>query len=173
MKVYAKSNEFGSVSIVPKDDGTLIEIPDDFDFLKLHQYVLNGEQLQVNEDVIRQEHAMEAEKKKAELLQKLKDGDTAIVDILIGILSATTTDELLAALAYAREANAEALTEREQIKEQLYGIPEWVQPTGAHDAYHVGDKVKYNSTVYICTLADGAGNNVWKPDEYGWEKVGE
>ena len=43
--------------------------------------------------------------------------------------------------------------------------PEWVQPTGEHDAYHRGDKVSYNGKHYICT----ADANVYAPDVYGWE----
>lgn len=47
--------------------------------------------------------------------------------------------------------------------------PEWVQPTGAHDAYNTGDKVSYNGTLYK-SLIDG---NVYSPDAYpaGWEAV--
>ena len=44
--------------------------------------------------------------------------------------------------------------------------PEWVQPTGAHDAYNTGDKVSYNGKHYICT----ADANVYAPDVYGWEE---
>ena len=45
--------------------------------------------------------------------------------------------------------------------------PEWVQPTGAQDAYNKGDKVTYNGKHYV-SLIDG---NVWSPDAYpqGWE----
>ena len=45
--------------------------------------------------------------------------------------------------------------------------PEWVQPTGGHDAYNTGDIVMYNGTTYR-SLIDG---NVWAPDAYpqGWE----
>lgn len=44
--------------------------------------------------------------------------------------------------------------------------PEYKQPTGAHDAYHVGDKITYNGKHYTC-LMDGC---VWTPDAYpqGW-----
>lgn len=45
--------------------------------------------------------------------------------------------------------------------------PEWVQPTGAHDAYHFGDKVSYNGKRYICT----ADANVYAPGVYGWEEA--
>ena len=45
--------------------------------------------------------------------------------------------------------------------------PEWVQPTGAHDAYAKGDKVTYKGKRYM-SLIDG---NVHSPDAYpaGWE----
>lgn len=45
--------------------------------------------------------------------------------------------------------------------------PTWVQPTGAHDAYNIGDKVTYNGQHYVSKL-DG---NVWSPEAYpaGWE----
>lgn len=45
--------------------------------------------------------------------------------------------------------------------------PEWVQPTGAHDAYNKGDKVKYNGKHYISTI----DANVYAPGVYGWEEV--
>lgn len=50
-------------------------------------------------------------------------------------------------------------------------VPEFVQPTGAHDAYSKGDKVKYNGQIYE-SLLDG---NVWSPDAYpsGWKLVEE
>ena len=41
--------------------------------------------------------------------------------------------------------------------------PEWVQPTGAHDAYNIGDKVTYNGQHYVCT----SNANVYAPDVYG------
>ena len=43
--------------------------------------------------------------------------------------------------------------------------PEWVQPTGAHDAYNTGDKVSYNGQHYVCT----SNANVYAPDVYGWQ----
>lgn len=49
--------------------------------------------------------------------------------------------------------------------------PEFVQPTGAHDAYNTGDKITYNGKKYVCKM-DGC---VWNPDTYpaGWEEVVE
>lgn len=50
-------------------------------------------------------------------------------------------------------------------------IPDFVQPTGAHDAYAKGDKVKYNGKVYE-SLMDA---NTYSPDAYpaGWKEITE
>ena len=45
--------------------------------------------------------------------------------------------------------------------------PEWVQPTGAHDAYNKGDKVSHNDKHWVSDV-DG---NVWAPDVYGWREA--
>ena len=45
-------------------------------------------------------------------------------------------------------------------------IPEWEQPESTNP-YMKGDKVTYNGKTYVSTI----DNNVWKPDEYGWEVV--
>lgn len=47
------------------------------------------------------------------------------------------------------------------------GYPVWAQPTGAHDAYNIGDIVDYNGVLYK-SLIDG---NVYPPEDYpaGWE----
>jgi hypothetical protein len=44
----------------------------------------------------------------------------------------------------------------------------WSQPTGAHDAYNIGDIVSYNGVLYK-SLING---NVYSPDAYpnGWEE---
>lgn len=49
--------------------------------------------------------------------------------------------------------------------------PEFVQPTGAHNAYKSGDKVIFNNKKYICQI-DGC---VWDPLTYpqGWKLVEE
>lgn len=59
----------------------------------------------------------------------------------------------------------------EEPTEPVEEYPEYVQPTGAHDAYNTGDKVTYNGKRYICQM-DGC---VWSPDVYpqGWEEVKE
>lgn len=49
------------------------------------------------------------------------------------------------------------------------GYPVWSQPTGAHDAYNIGDIVDYNGILYK-SLMNG---NTYSPDAYpaGWETV--
>jgi len=43
-------------------------------------------------------------------------------------------------------------------------IPDWKQPTGAHDAYMKGAKVTYKGKTYVNT----SDNNVYAPDVWGW-----
>lgn len=59
----------------------------------------------------------------------------------------------------------------EEPTEPVEEYPEYKQPTGAHDAYKIGDKITYNGKKYICKM-DGC---VWTPDAYpaGWEEVVE
>lgn len=70
----------------------------------------------------------------------------------------------------ARLAKLEAgsSTEPGEPEEPADEWPEYKQPTGAHDAYHVGDKITYNGKHYTCVL-DGC---VWTPDAYpqGWQE---
>lgn len=52
------------------------------------------------------------------------------------------------------------------VRVSIEEFPEWVQPTGAQDAYNIGDKVSHNGKHWIST----ADNNVWEPGVYGWEE---
>ena len=45
--------------------------------------------------------------------------------------------------------------------------PEWVQPTGSHDAYAKDDKVSHNGKKWVSTV----DSNVWEPGVYGWEEI--
>lgn len=59
----------------------------------------------------------------------------------------------------------------EEPSEPVEEYPEYVKPTGAHDAYKIGDKITYNGKHYEC-IFDGC---VWNPEEYpqGWKEVEE
>ena len=52
------------------------------------------------------------------------------------------------------------------VKISLEEYPEWVQPTGAHDAYMKGAKVSHNSKHWISDV----DNNIWEPGVYGWSE---
>ena len=80
-------------------------------------------------------------------------------------------------------ANAQGMSAIKEAVEKLGGVitpfekpteeeyPEYVQPTGAHDAYKVGDKITYNGKKYEC-IFNGC---VWTPDAYpaGWKEIKE
>lgn len=70
-----------------------------------------------------------------------------------------------------RIAKLENTGETEEPTEPVEEYPEYVQPTGAHDAYNTGDKITYNGKKYICKI----NGCVWDPDTYpqGWEEVVE
>ena len=57
---------------------------------------------------------------------------------------------------------------REKVEEGA-GPAEWVQPTGAHDSYKKGDRVRFEGKNYE-SLMDG---NVWSPVAYpaGWKEL--
>lgn len=48
-------------------------------------------------------------------------------------------------------------------------FPEWVQPTGQHDAYRIGDKVTFKGKHYESVI----DYNTWSPEAYpaGWKEV--
>lgn len=45
--------------------------------------------------------------------------------------------------------------------------PDWVQPTGAHDAYDLGAKVKHNGKKWVSDIKA----NTYEPGVYGWTEV--
>lgn len=75
---------------------------------------------------------------------------------------------------FKEEVNARlnTLEGKEDIEEPVEEYPQFVQPTGAHDAYKIGDKITFSDGNKYESLID---NNVWAPDVYpaGWKKVEE
>lgn len=55
------------------------------------------------------------------------------------------------------------------VKISLEEWPEWIQPTGAHDAYAKGDKVTHNSKKWTSDV----DANTWEPGVYGWTEFVE
>lgn len=57
-------------------------------------------------------------------------------------------------------------------------VAPWVQPSDQFNAYKLvnpftgkPDEVTHAGKKWKVTLADGSGNNVWVPGQYGWEQV--
>lgn len=87
----------------------------------------------------------------------------------------------LDALKSTVEANAKGMSALKETVEKLGGTviepeyppveeyPEYKQPTGAHDAYKVGDKITFEGKKYTCVL----NNCVWSPSEYpsAWKEI--
>ena len=76
-------------------------------------------------------------------------------------------DELKQEIADLKGEGTEEPTEPEPVNE----YPEYIQPSGAHDAYNIGMGCTFNGEKYIC-LINGC---VWDPITYpaGWQKVTE
>lgn len=53
--------------------------------------------------------------------------------------------------------------------EQPASSPAWVAPTGAHDAYAIGDRVSFDGVEYESTI----NGNVWQPGVHGWTPIEE
>jgi hypothetical protein len=56
----------------------------------------------------------------------------------------------------------------------------WVQPLDQFDAYKLEnaftgepDQCTHEGKTWFVSAADGAGNNVWEPGEFGWTEVGQ
>lgn len=52
--------------------------------------------------------------------------------------------------------------------DDLEAVPDWVQPTGAHDAYPKGAHVMHGGIEWVSDL----DANVWEPGVSGWTQVG-
>ena len=53
------------------------------------------------------------------------------------------------------------------VRTSIEEWPEWIQPTGAHDAYNIDDKVTHNTKHWISTI----DANIWEPGVYGWNEA--
>jgi hypothetical protein len=68
-------------------------------------------------------------------------------------------------------ANVPALFVEKPLPNDGELYPDWIQPTGAHDAYKIGDKVHYVPTDKNYESLINA--NVWSPEVYpaGWKEI--
>ena len=87
-----------------------------------------------------------------------------------------TRKELEALKARVKALESDGTTEDGTTEEspEVDEYPEYVAPTGAHDAYYAGAKVTYNGVRYVCVAPEGVAV-VWNPDVMPsyWEEVTE
>lgn len=81
----------------------------------------------------------------------------------------TANTAAIQAIREKMEEQGTVVPDPEPMPEEEY--PEYVAPTGAHDAYHNGDKITYNGKRYRCIAPEGVAV-VWNPDVYPayWEE---
>ena len=67
------------------------------------------------------------------------------------------------------EETPEDNSAEDEEEEDTTSVPEFKQPTGAHDAYAKGDKVLFKGATYESAI----DNNVYSPEDYpqGWTKL--
>lgn len=129
-----------------------------------------------------------------EAYQEWKDESSAALDEVLAILTDEQAEQVPQVFPEWEVNKAYAVGNRVRYKDILYrcvqahtsqddwtpdltpslwvrtsteDIPEWVQPTGAHDAYNTGDRVKHNGKIWICDI----DANAYEPGVYGWEEI--
>ena len=187
MTIYLDSNYICHLA----NDGTMTEVETDaFNgkadaFIKGYRYIPEGETWTRADGV--QFHGL--------MIAPAKNYDRIMTDVAISYLDDEQAESVTALFPDWEDGKAYAVGDRVKYNGLLYRCvqahtsqadwtpdavpalwvrtsteewPEWIQPTGAQDAYNKGDKVTYKGEHYIC-LIDG---NVWSPDDYpqGWEK---
>lgn len=95
------------------------------------------------------------------LTQMDENGKTIyqVVEVFAEAIQADgVTDEGVSAVEYAWKTHNNSSN-----------LSEWVQPQGAHDAYHLGDRVTHDGKNWISIRE----NNVWEPGtfDFGWEEI--
>ena len=84
-------------------------------------------------------------------------------------------DKLYRCISKARHMSIESWTPYSasslwtEISDPREEYPEFIQPTGAHNAYSIGSKITFNNIHYISEIE----NNVWSPIDFprGWRKI--
>ena len=172
MKIPVNVDEYGAVYVVPKTGGvlaggTLVEVAEDFDFTKLHLYRLINGGLVFDQQAADDEKAREEQAEREHQETQLKGLNEVLSEALLQMLYIEDAAELPALFAEIREKYSAELAERDSLKLSLYGPEEWVQPTGAHDAYALEAVVAHIGKVWESTVE----NNVWEPGVFGWKEV--
>lgn len=169
MQIPINTDEYGAVYVVPKTGGVLaggvmVEVDEDFDFTKLHLYRLINGELVFDQQAADDEKAREEQAERQSHEYQLKNINGILSEALLKMLYIEDAAELPGLFAEIREKYSDELTQRDILKDTLFGPEEWVQPTGAHDAYTKGKRVAHLGKIWISDV----DSNVWEPGVYGW-----
>lgn len=186
MKIYLDSEFRCHLS----DDGTMREVETDvFDgkekaYIEGYRYVPDGETWTRSDGV----------EFRGLMVAPAKDYNRIMVDIAIGYLDDAQAENVSTLFEKWRSDIAYTVGDRRTFEGLLYRCvqahtsqddwtppavpalwvrtsteewPEWIQPTGAHDAYNKSDKVRHNDKHWI----SDADANIWEPGVYGWSEA--
>ena len=121
------------------------------------------------------EQLIELAREKADPAQSYAPMEKRIEALELSIAELKATIEAngrgMAALKEAVEKLGEQVVVPEPGPEPADAWPDYIQPTGAHDAYKVGDKITWSGKRWTCKM-DAC---VWDPGAYpaGWEYAGD
>lgn len=169
------------------NDGTMTEVETDvFDgkadaYIQGYRYVPEGETWTRADGV----------QFKGLMIAPAKNYDRILTDVAISYLDDDQAETVTALFPDWEDGKAYAVGDRVKYNELLYRCvqahtsqadwtpditpalwvrtsteewPEWIQPTGAHDAYNKGDKVSHNEKHWVSDI----DANVYEPGVYGW-----
>lgn len=150
-------------NILNERDYELVDILD-----KIDEYYIKSKLSKEQKEELEEEARQNAlpENSYADFQKQIDDLAEKIKELQVTV---NTNAQGMSAIKEAVEKLGGEITPPEKPTEEEY--PEYVQPTGAHDAYKVGDKITYNGKKYEC-IFDGC---VWTPDAYpqGWKEIKE
>lgn len=186
MKIYLDSDYVCHLM----DDGTMREAETDFfdgkcaAYIEGYRYVPEGEVWTRSDEA--EFHGL--------MIAPAKDYDRIMVDVAIGYLDDDEAESVTMLFENWQSGVAYAVGDRRKYEGLLYRCvqahtsqadwtppavpalwvrtsteewPEWIQPTGAHDAYAKDSKVSHNGKHWI----SDADANIWEPGVYGWSEA--
>jgi len=103
----------------------------------------------------------------------VETGQILVHDIVSGTGETQTIERKLYRVVLEHTTQADWLPQDVPARYVVVAPPgvilDWVQPLGAHDAYNIGDKVRFDGKIYESKI----NANVWSPTVYpaGWKEI--
>ena len=150
-------------NILNERDYELVDILD-----KIDEYYIKSKLSKEQKEELEEEARQNAlpENSYADFQKQIDDLAEKVKELQVTV---NTNAQGMSAIKEAVEKLGGVITPPEKPAEEEY--PEFVQPTGAYDAYHIGDKITFEVKHYEC-IKD---NCVWDPKAYkdGWKEIKE